>query len=641
MHQSHSKQNFHSLFALTIGALGVVYGDIGTLPLYAVNEIMFGHAHLHLTKETILGAISLVLWALTLAISFKYITFVLRADSDGEGGVFALYSLIYRLSKRGIFLITILLILAAGLLFGDGIITPAISVLSAVEGINVATSAFQSYTVPLTIGILTLLFAIQSKGTHHVGKIFGPVVILWFLAIGIIGFMHVSKFPEILLAFNPVWAIHFLTSHSLHEVFTVLGSVMLVITGGEAMYADMGHFGKLPIRLSWFIMVYPALMLNYLGQGAYILGGQQIVGNNLFYSTVPQGFLYPMVVLATLATVIASQALISGCFSLMSQAITLGLFPYMKIKHTHYHHEGQIYIPTINWVLYVGCVLLVIGFGSSSRLASAYGLAVSGVMFMTSITLFFIARYYWKWSRFQTLLFFLPLTFIDFIFLSANSLKILEGGFIPLIIGFCCMCIMLIWRWGRKKISNTYNSIHTMTVKELIQIRKKTEAISSKSIVILTPQLVRSAEDRIPLLKQLIWERYGILPMHTIFLTIVVQKTPHMHHERFHIYNLYNQGENGSIVSVQVNFGFMEELNIETVLEDLAKRHLVHISENPSKWIIEALHERIHAESKMGFLSRIKFHIFHLFSKVAATADQYFGLGDEIHLSVEVIPVRF
>ncbi len=339
-HSGHSGKN--KLMLLALGALGVVYGDIGTSPLYAIKEIFFGHALTHHTNADIFGVISLVFWSLTLVVAFKYVFLVLRADSDGEGGVFALYSLIGQLNKKTYAAIITLLVIAAGLLYGDGIITPAISVISAVEGLSFITKTFDPYIVPITVAILTGLFFIQSKGTAKVGAIFGPIMLIWFGAIAILGGKEVIQTPAILASLNPLYAFQFLTSHNIHTIFMVLGSVMLVITGGEAMYADMGHFGRLPIRISWYVITFPALILSYLGQGAYMLSGKEVIGENLFFSLVPHQFLIPMVILATLATVIASQALISGAFSLTAQAISLGLFPYLPMQHTHEEHEGQV-----------------------------------------------------------------------------------------------------------------------------------------------------------------------------------------------------------------------------------------------------------------------------------------------------------
>ena len=634
-------KSWKAIFGLTLGALGVVYGDIGTSPLYAVKEIMFGRGHLDLSSNTVIGAISLVIWALTIIVSIKYIIFVLRADNDGEGGVFALYSLLHKLPKKSLAIITTLLILSAGLLFGDGIITPAISVLSAVEGLNVITSTFQPFVIPITIAILTGLFFIQRKGTSSVGKVFGPVTALWFFSIGAIGLLNITHRPQILAALDPLFALNFLTHHSIVTLFIVLGSVMLVVTGGEAMYADMGHFGKVPVRLSWFSVVYPALILNYLGQGAYLLSSQKIIDGSIFFSMIPHMFLIPMVILATLATIIASQALISGSFSIMSQAITLGLFPYLKVIHTHYKHEGQIYIPFVNWALYIGCILLVFTFQSSSRLASAYGLAVSGDMFITSMAMFAVAKYYWKWSTIRAALTFIPFICIDFIFLSSNSLKLFEGGFIPLTVGLCVMSLMTIWRWGRDKIAKTYASFKTMTVSNLIEKKLESPHYVSRSVVILTPDVIKHTQDHIPLLKQIIWERYGVLSKHIIFLTVVIEDNPHMTAERFHIYPLFEDEHKGSITGVQLNFGFMEETNVEEVLEDLAKQHLLQISDHHEDWMIEAIHERIYGSENANIFASIRFAVFQFLSKVAQSADEYFGLGNANKLSVEVVPVHF
>lgn len=336
---------------LLIGAIGVVYGDIGTSPLYTVNEIFFGHRDTIVNRETVLGAISLVIWSISLIIALKYLTFVLRADSDGEGGVFALYSKVHK-HKRGVVgLLRILLMLAAGLLLGEGIITPAISVLSAVEGVAVHRPDLGAYVVPVTVGILLVLFGIQKRGTSVVGKFFGPIGVAWFIAIGVFGFYRLIETPAILEAFNPLHGWHLVWNQSFHRTLILLGSVMLAITGGEAVFADLGHFGAGPIRMGWFCLVYPALLLSYLGQGAFLLSGAEVLNHNVFYSAVPGSLVIPMVALSTAATVVASQALISGVFSLASQAIGLGLFPRLRIVHTHEEHAGQIYMPSRNFKL--------------------------------------------------------------------------------------------------------------------------------------------------------------------------------------------------------------------------------------------------------------------------------------------------
>ena len=421
--------------ALTLTALGVVFGDIGTSPLYALNEIFFAHGRVPPTEANIIGCLSLVIWALASIVAFKYLVFVLQADNDGEGGVFALYALLHEHRRRGLHFILLMIVLAAGLLFGDGIITPAISVLSSVEGLAVVTPSLEPFIVPITILILTLLFMVQRHGTDKVGSIFGPVTLIWFIAIAILGAVQLVHYPRILLAFNPLPGILFLKARGWHAAMLVLGGVMLVVTGGEALYADMGHFGRGPIRLSWFAVVFPALLLNYLGQGAYLLRGGAVVADNLFYSMVPKPLLFPMILLAAAATVIASQALISGVFSLFAQATALGLFPRLNVVHTHEERSGQIYSPFVNWALFLGCVLLVLGFTKSMALASAYGLAVSGNMLVTSLSMIAVAHLCWKWNAVRALSLFGWFVLVDATFLSANSLKLIDGGYIPLTIG--------------------------------------------------------------------------------------------------------------------------------------------------------------------------------------------------------------
>jgi KUP system potassium uptake protein len=633
-----------ALLLMSLSALGVVYGDIGTSPLYAVNEIFFGHAKHDLGRGDAIGVISLMFWILTLIVTVKYISIVLNADSDGEGGVFSLYSLIQKTKANNRFtkLLITLFIIASGLLLGDGIITPAISVVSAVEGLKVATTTLNPYIVPITIAILTGLFLIQQFGTHKIGGLFGPIIIIWFSAIGLLGLNQILQYPQILQALNPVHAITFLSSHSLRTLFIVLGSVMLVITGGEAMYADMGHFGKKPIRLSWFSLVYPALVLNYLGQGAFMLSGQTVSANNIFYSMVPKVMLFPTVILATFATIIASQALISGAFSLISQAVSLGLLPYVKIVHTHEEHHGQIYIPAVNWLLYVGCIALVLIFQSSSRLASIYGLAVSGDMLITSLAMIAISHYLWKWDLWKSLAVFIPFALIDFSFLSANSLKLLEGGYIPLGISVLVLVVIQSWQWGRKHIHDAYNSYKRGTIADLIAMKEKKEYPEiNKAYIFMTPRKNSTLEE-MPTLMQVFIDRYGAIPKHVIFLTVKIAHTPYvMKKNRYEIYNFGKVGiEHDTIASVIVHFGFMEDPNVEGVLQELANHHEIQIDINKHNWLVEVLHERVYRDDVKGFGNKIKAIIFRWLSRFADTADHFFGLGNDEALSIESFPVR-
>ncbi len=629
------------LLALSIAALGVVFGDIGTSPLYAVNEMFFGHSHKTPSVANILGGISLVLWALTILISIKYIIFVMRADNDGEGGVFALYGLLDKISSRVKIALSALLIIAAGLLFGDGIITPAISVLSAIEGLTVATKIFDPFIIPLTIVILSGLFLIQSKGTASLGKLFGQIVIVWFVAIGLLGLTELFKVPQILQAVNPIYAVNFLLHNDIRTVFLTLGAVMLAVTGGEAMYADMGHFGRAPIRISWFSLVYPALILNYLGQGAYLLSGKPVIEGNLFYSMVPAWGLYPMVILATAATVIASQALISGAFSLAAQGISLGLFPYLPVVHTSSEHEGQIFVPFVNWALYIGCVILVLVFKTSGHLAGAYGLAVSGVMLVTSLAMVQIARHYWKWGTFKAFLLFVPLICIDSLFLTANLIKVFDGGYIPLMIGLALLIIMTTWQWGRSRISKALNNYPEMTVQDLIEIKDKSKTFLPRSIIIMSPELIDSPDDKLPALKQMFWERYGMLPKHLIFLTVAIKKAARVKTDnRFAITKLFDEDDKGSVTSVQVNFGYREDPNVEKVLEDLAERRELAVDQDPSEWLIHVVHERLIYRNTGRIWDRFRYFLFGYLLRNTYSADHYFGLGRKNKLTVEIMPVK-
>lgn len=626
---------------LTLAALGVVYGDIGTSPLYAVNQIFFGHGGVAPTPTNVYGCIALIIWALTIVVAIKYIIFVLRADNDGEGGVFALLGLLKNKDRhKGVGILLILLLFAAGLLFGDGMITPAISVLSAVEGLGVAAPALQGLIVPVTIAILVFLFAIQRRGTARIGRIFGLVIILWFGAIAWLGASAIIANPIIFHAFDPRYALHFIRGISWWRLMAVLGAVMLTITGGEALYADMGHFGKKPIRLGWFLIVYPALLLNYLGQGAYLLSGNSIVDHNIFYSMVPEFYLLPMIILATLATIIASQALISGGFSLAMQATALGLFPRLRVLHTHEEHEGQIYLPLINWTLFVGCASLVLAFRSSAGLASAYGLAVSIDMLINSLAMAGIAAYLWGWSTARAGAIFGFFAFIDALFLFANSAKFLQGGFIPIGIGIGLFTLMSIWRWGRDRIAAVFQTHRAMTIRELVALRKKSAEVMPRSVVFMNPYSIISQSDRVPPLLQVFWERNGILPRHIILLTVVGKKVAFVEDERYAVKKLWEEEENGSIMAVDVNFGFMENPNVEHILEGLADHRKIHINDDAKHWLIRIVQERVLPASDIGWWTRIKLFLFAIMLKNSDSADNHFGLGNEVGLSTEIVPVK-
>ncbi|RJF69994.1 potassium transporter Kup [Rhodopseudomonas palustris] len=434
---------------LLISTIGVVFGDIGTSPLYALKETFAGHHPIPVTPENIFGVLSLVFWTVMLLVTVKYVIIIMRADNHGEGGSLALLALVTELTRgrRVHYPLMMLGVIAAALFYGDSMITPAISVLSAVEGLEVVTPDLKLYVVPITAVVLTALFAIQSRGTGLVGRLFGPVMTIWFVTLAVLGVAHIVRSPDVLVAINPVYAIEFVIRHPLMS-FYALGSVVLAVTGGEALYTDMGHFGRFPIRLAWFGLVLPALMLNYFGQGALLIAHPTAI-QNPFFRMGPEWMVMPMVALATLATVIASQAVISGAFSVARQAIQLGLLPRMTIVHTSGEEAGQIYVPFTNWTLYIAVMALVIGFQSSSNLAAAYGIAVTGTMMIDTILVSFVMALLWRWNMALVIVVAGTLLAVDFAFFAANIIKVAQGGWFPLFIGFISFTVLTTWRRGR------------------------------------------------------------------------------------------------------------------------------------------------------------------------------------------------
>ena len=443
-----------ALPVITLAALGVVFGDIGTSPLYALRQC-FLTAHLAITNATVLGILSLIFWCMMLSISFKYVTIIMRADNNGEGGIMSLLALNSRTNriaeKKKIYLIALGFI-GASLFFGDGIITPAISVLSAIEGISIATPMLNHWLEPLSIGILAGLFLVQRHGTATMGKFFGPLTLLWFLSIGALGVWSISQTPFVLSMISPHWAFNFVVEQP-YVAFLTMGAVILTMTGGEAIYADMGHFGRLPIRLAWFIVVLPCLLLNYAGQGALLLRNPDAIANP-FYMLVPEWALFPMIGLATAAAVIASQAVITGVFSMVNQAIQLRYLPRLTVRHTSDVEQGQIYIPFINWVLFISVVILILLFKNSANLASAYGVAVTMTMLCGTILITVLAYGVWRWPLWKIILFATPFLILDFIFVASTSLKIISGGWVPIMIGAVLFTILMTWKDGRELVFN-------------------------------------------------------------------------------------------------------------------------------------------------------------------------------------------
>jgi KUP system potassium uptake protein len=567
---SHSK---HGLFALALGALGIVFGDIGTSPLYALREC-FSHEHgLPLTPENILGVLSLILWSFIVTICFKYMFVVMRADNRGEGGILSLMALAQKsVTKDGWFfnVVVILGLTGGALLYGDGIITPAISVLSAVEGLEILAPGLHTLVVPVTCVILSFLFAFQAAGTHRIGVVFGPTILVWFVVIGVLGFGAIVGNPEVLAAVNPWHGIDFLLTHGSVGVL-ILGSVVLVITGGEALYADMGHFGRNPIRLAWFAVALPGLVLNYFGQGALLLNNPAAI-ENPFYFLAPEWMIGFLVVLATLATVIASQALISGVFSLTRQAVQLGFCPRIQIIHTSSREIGQIYIPAVNWALFAGVIWLVLEFGSSSRLASAYGLAVTGTMVITTLLAWVVAIRLWNWSQWAAGLLFTSFLAIDITFFLPNLMKIMHGGWVPLVVGAIVYLLMTTWKKGRKILAAALKARSIPMEDFLIKI------VESKPIRVPGTGIYMSSETwgvPVPLLHNL--KHNKIIHERVIVLTILSEEVPSVPREdRVSIQEL---GQN--FFRVVARYGFMETPKIRHIFEACRAKGIdLHVEES-------------------------------------------------------------
>ena len=544
-------------WALTLGSIGVVYGDIGTSPLYAVRESVLAARGVSeaANAEVILGILSLIIWALILVVTVKYVLLLLRADNDGEGGTLALMALAQRALGGRSLLVLSLGIIAAALFYGDAMLTPAVSVLSAVEGLEIAAPGLQFYVVPLAVVILVSLFAVQSRGTASVAAFFSPIMLIWFVAIAAAGLWHISQDITVLQAFSPVYGLSFLASHGLISLLT-LGAVFLAVTGAEALYADLGHFGRAPIQTAWLIVALPALTINYLGQGALLLSSPQAI-ESPFFLLYPQWALLPMVGLATAATVIASQAVITGAFSLTRQAIQLGFLPRLEIRHTSGAQFGQIYVPRINTILLLGVLLLVTQFRSSSALAEAYGVAVSGTMVVTTLMAMVVIWKSWKWTLWATAALMVPFLLIDTTFLSANLLKVFHGGWVPLLIGALVMLVVFTWRKGANILAAKTRRLET-PIDELVEaLEKKPRPRVPGTAVFLTgdPNSAPTA-----LLHSL--KHYKVLHEDNVVLTVVIENTPYVKTADRVIIEPLGK----SFSRVRIRFGFMESPNVPRAL---------------------------------------------------------------------------
>ena len=602
------------LLVLALTAVGVVYGDIGTSPLYAIRECFGGPSPLPVTLPNVLGVLSLIFWSLILVISLKYLVFILRADNRGEGGILALTALVTPVratATGGRWLLVIMGLFGAALLYGDGMITPAISVLSAVEGLSVATPLFDPYIIPITIAILVGLFWFQHRGTAGVGAVFGPVTLVWFLVLSVLGIAQIIREPGVLVAVNPWYGLEFFLRNG-WTGFLVLGSVFLVVTGGEALYADMGHFGPRPIKLAWFAVVLPALLLNYFGQGALLLRRPAAVANP-FYHMAPDWALYPLVAMSTAATVIASQAVISGAFSLTRQAIQLGYCPRLDIEHTSAQEIGQIYLPAVNWGLMLACIGLVIGFGSSGNLAAAYGVAVTTTMVITTLLFFFVVVHRWHWPLPLAILLCAAFLAFDLAFFGANSLKIAHGGWFPLLVAILVFTCMATWKRGRDILAKRMR----ITAVPIAEFLKHLEAFAPARIP-GTAVFMNGTSEGTPsaLLHNL--KHNKVVHERLIILNVATEEIPHVpKQDRVTVERL-----GPGMYRVIVHYGFMEDPNIPRVLAEVSFDDWRF---NPMQTTFFLGRETLISTKKPG-MARWREHLFIFLSRNARSATSFFGL---------------
>jgi KUP system potassium uptake protein len=604
-------QTKQRLSPLVLGALGVVYGDIGTSPLYALHATFAGHHPLPVDAANILGVLSVMFWTIMLLVSFKYVVIMMRADNNGEGGSLSLLALVSKLTEQRTkmkWFVTMLGIFAAALFFGDSMITPAISVMSAVEGLDIISHEFSVYILPVTIIVLTGLFFIQKRGTGVVGMAFGPIMALWFTCLAVFGAISIARSPEVLFALNPIHAMHFITAAP-RIAFLALGAIVLVVTGGEALYTDMGHFGKFPIRLDWFSFVLPALVLNYFGQGALLLHNPHAI-ENPFYLLSPPWALIPMVLLATAATVIASQAVISGAFSVANQSVQMGLLPRMEIRQTSDMARGQIYVPFTNWTLYAAVIFLVFAFQSSSNLAAAYGIAVTGTMTIDTLLVAFVAVMLWRWPLLIAILVISVLLIVDLTYFAANTLKIPQGGWFPLCIALVSFTVLTTWKRGRKLLFDEVTSLK-VPLQTIIDDVDNMPRVSGTA-VFLTPLGDGAPSAMLHNLKH-----NHVLHERNILLTVVVEDKPYVTKgNRFLISDL---GKN--FYRVKLFYGFMQTPDIPFALE-LCGSQLPFDMMTTSFFVSRAL---IVSSPKPG-MAKWRERLFVALSKNAVNATDFFKI---------------
>lgn len=608
-----SKSN--NLLKLTIGALGIVFGDIGTSPLYALRVCFTGTHGYAATDQNVFGVLSLIFWSLILVVSLKYLVIILRADNEGEGGILALMALVLPKKKNKRYLLILSMgLFGSALLYGDGMITPAISVLSAVEGLEVATPFFEPFIISITFVILLGLFFFQSKGTGKVGMIFGPVILVWFLAIGLLGVNAILKHPQVLMAFNPYYAFHFFQANGLGSL-VILGAVFLAVTGGEALYADLGHFSKKPIRLGWFYLVLPCLLLNYFGQGALLLESSKAIANP-FYFLAPQWALYPLVILATLATVIASQAVISGAFSLTYQAIQLGFVARFRIVHTSPNERGQIFIPQLNWILFSATIMLVGFFRTSDNLAGAYGVAVSTTMVITTLLAFLVMRNVWKWSLLASISIIGFFLIIDLSFFAANIVKVPEGGWVPLLVATAIYFMMTTWYRGKRMMAIRINKTTDSLDKFLSHYQNKAEAVVDGTAIYLTRNSLGTPPALFFNLKH-----NKIIHEKIIIISIQFDRVPHVDLLKNFKVALLDK----HITHLVIHYGYMDNTDIPKAIQKLKEKGVI-IDLNNATYFLGR--ESVVITKDTG-MSPLRENLFDFLGRNSARISKYFNLPPE------------
>jgi KUP system potassium uptake protein len=612
-----------AVLPLTLTAIGVVYGDIGTSPLYAMRECFFGSHSVPPTHDNVLGVLSLIIYSLVLVISIKYIAIVMRADNQGEGGILALTALLPKRDGNGTPALVLLGIVGAALLYGDGMITPSITVLSAVEGLNIATPLFQRFVVPISVAILFVIFSIQKHGTHRVGGLFGPVMVLWFATLAALGVSWIVHAPEVLGALNPVHAFAFFREHGWHG-FAVLGAVFLVVTGGEALYADMGHFGKRPIRIAWFSLVLPSLLLNYFGQGALLLENAA-AAQQPFFLLAPSWALIPLVVLATCAAIIASQALISGAFSLTRQAIQLGYCPRLDIDHTSSEEMGQVYVPQVNWALMLSTIVIVVGFQTSTALAAAYGIAVSMTMLITAVLLHVVATERWKWPTPVALAVTGVFLAIDMAFFGSNLLKFLQGGWLPIAIAIVIFTLMTTWKTGRRILAERLTARAIPLEDFMSAVTANPPQRVPGTAVFMTAQ----PKGTPPALAHNL-RHNKVLHTNVVVLTVTTVPVPHVpSSEQAEVQPL-----GGGVFNVVVRYGFMQDPNVPDALA-LAREKGLTMDEDDVTFFLGR--ETIIVTNRPG-MAVWREKLFVLMARNAVRATAFFRLPAErvVELGVQV-----